>query len=89
MSSSTRSKSQRGTSGLEEMPLDQKQLLLPSSPSLPPSEAAEVAEDSAERKQFKSGKIFLSPQDIKLARKMSGHISETLGLNSRSRSYRV
>jgi hypothetical protein len=97
MPSSTRSRSQRGTNGPVETQEDlnrneSNQTPLPLNPSLEsplPSEDVEVAVVPTEREGFKSGRVFMSEQDVKLARKMSKAISESLGLNSRSRSYRV
>jgi hypothetical protein len=87
-------KSQPGESGPEEMqaretpPLEKSHPLnkVPDFKSEP--EAAPPAKD-LDKPAFKSGVIFLTEKDRKLALSMTRQIYSRLGLNSKARSYRV
>jgi hypothetical protein len=91
-------KSQPGKSGPDATPLEDKITCenLPQLDRKPPvsesglADVAPVADSvKKDRVAFRSGQIFLTEQDKKLALKMGRDISTRLGLNSRSRSIRV
>jgi hypothetical protein len=91
-------KSQPGKSGPGATPLEDEMTCenLPQLDRKPPASESVLADvapvaDSVkkDRVAFRSGQIFLTEQDKKLALKMSRDISTRLGLNSRARSFRV
>lgn len=94
-------RSHPGTNGQEETQQTTEEQKTPDSLEsnlLPPSEDSEqqpevapVAEDSGKEyvPRFRSGMVFLSEADRKLYRQMNKSIAQKLGLNPRSRSFRV
>jgi hypothetical protein len=96
MSTSQSRKSQPGESGPEEQSkplLSEKPLTRKKFPDKEPDsksgpEVATPAKD-LDKPPFKSGVIFLTERDKKLALSMTRQIRARLGLSSKSRSFRV
>jgi hypothetical protein len=87
-------KSQPGKNGLEEVkPATPPSLEKSPSPTpVPDSKSEPVAARpvvASAKPPYRSGKIFLSEADKKLARRMTKEIGDRLGITSRSRSIRV
>jgi hypothetical protein len=90
-------KSQPGKSGPGVQPDSEENQNLEKStrPSPAPDSKSEqvvappVVASAKERVPHRSGKVFLTESDKKFARKMTRDIGDRLGLNSRSRSFRV
>lgn len=91
METSPNPNSQLGTNGPEETQEKLPPTLLnkPSRKRPKPVQDSESEQEVAEVADVSANSEVLSPSDMKLAIKMNRHIMSVLGLNKRSRSFKV